>query len=281
MNISLNEQNLIINDYCVNKLSMSKLAKKYKHESMTIRNILTNNNIEIRSNNYYKFKYVDEHYFDTIDSQNKAYILGFIFADGCITRGNVFEIKLSCKDIDLLYDIKQELKSEHHIVIYGYTSGYKSTDDYCSLSIVNKTLYDGLVKSGVTERKTYTLEFPYSVITEDLYSHFIRGFFDGDGSVYSIKQSNTIGCSFTGTYNMLSSIRDITNKVTGSKANVHKYKYKDVYDFKIGGRYKVAKFYRWLYADANMFLKRKRQVFEDVFDTPRKTFNDYNTTSEY
>lgn len=254
-------QQEIIRLYTDLNYSMTKIAKQYDCGTDAVKAVLCKNNIQIRDNNAYKSKAVNETYFDKIDTPEKAYILGFIYADGCLTRGKTLYIKLTESDREILEKIRSCLGSNHKISVHGYTSGYFTKNKSCSLSIVNKHLHDSLVKCGATERKTKTLTFP-KFLDEDLTSHFIRGFFDGDGSVYEVNQTKFIGCSFTGTFDMLEGIRQICEKEFGTKAKVRKYKDKDIYDFKVGGKNNVIAFYKYLYKDATVFLGRKKLLFD-------------------
>ena len=253
-------QQEILRLYTDLKYSMSKIVKQYACSKNAIKTVLYKNNVQIRDNNAYKSKAVNETYFDKVDTPEKAYILGFIYADGCLTKGSTLEIKLTESDKEILEKIRKCLGSNHKIGVYRGTSGYTTQNKYCSLNIVNKHLHDSLVKWGATERKTKTLTFP-KFLDEKLVSHFIRGFFDGDGSVYEINQIKFIGCSFTGTFDMLENIRQICEKEFGTKAKVRKYKNKDIYDFKVGGKNNIIAFYKYLYKDATIFLGRKKLLF--------------------
>ena len=108
-------------------MSVSKISKFYKVNFSVITRVLKENNIEIRDNNSYKSKKVDENFFHDIDTQEKAYILGFFFADGCLTKKGTFGIKI--KDKELLERIKQELKSEHKIIKCKPNKGSYSQED--------------------------------------------------------------------------------------------------------------------------------------------------------
>ena len=105
------------------------------------------------------------------------------------------------------------------------------------------------------------MTFP-KFLDNSLVPHFVRGFFDGDGSVYEVKQNRFLGCSFTGTFDMLEAIRKICNEEFGTKAIVRKYKNKDIYDFKVGGKNNVKAFYKYMYKDATIFLGRKKLLFD-------------------
>lgn len=260
----------------INKIDTQKVIELYSdRNSITqisnilgigyrrVRKCLVDNNIQIRHNDFYRSKIVNENFFNKIDTEEKAYILGFIYADGCLTKGKILKISVTEDDNEILYKIREALGSSHTIGTYESHNGYKTKNRYSSLSISSRHLHDSLVECGATERKTKTLKFPdCNILPERLYNHFIRGFFDGDGSVYYVKQSNTVGCSFTGTKNMLDKIQMILYNITGSKSVVHKYKNKDIYDFKVGGRNKAKLFYDYIYKDATIFLGRKKSLFD-------------------
>lgn len=262
------DETKIISLYSDTKNSILRISKLIGCSWGAVRRVLIKNKIPIRDNNGYKCKQVNENYFDTIDTEEKAYILGFIYADGCLTKGNVLSFAVSDVDKEILEKIRSCLGSNHSIGTYESHNGYKTSHNYCKLSIVNKHLHDTLVYHGATERKTKTLIFP-KWLSSDLVHHFIRGFFDGDGSVYYVTQSNTVGCSFTGTFDMLNNIRAILHQEINTDAQVHKYKDKDIYDLKVGGKNKVIAFYDYLYKDASIFLSRKKEKFDQYLNFDR------------
>lgn len=243
---------------------MTSLAKEYSVNRSVIKRMLIENNIPIKSHSVIATKSIDENYFQYIDTKNKAYILGLIYADGCVTRNNTaFSIKLKSNDIDILYRMRDEFKSKHKIVVSVSRSGYSKNTKYCMLSIVNTQFVQHLIHKGVVMRKSKILQFPTpDLLPEKFHSDFVRGYFDGDGSVYRIKP-NGYCISFTGTESMLLGIRFILNQITGSSTNIHKYKNKDIYDLTYGGRNNIKKIYNYLYTDADMFLERKYKIFQN------------------
>lgn len=115
---------------------------------------------------------INEDYFNT-QSHNMYYILGFIYADGCIRLKDYrLEFHLKKTDMGLLSKILLEMQSNHPIYI---------TDKSAKVIIANKNIYYSLLKYGLHDRKSLDLNFPY--IPEEYMSDFIRGFFDGDGYV--------------------------------------------------------------------------------------------------
>lgn len=107
-------------------------------------------------------------------SPGMAYVLGFIFADGCLVEytNGYYGLDITTKDLPLLKLIKKRLGAEHKIG--RKERGYR-------LQIRNRCIYRDLLNLGLTPRKSKTVRFPK--ISEKYSSHFIRGLFDGDGSV--------------------------------------------------------------------------------------------------
>lgn len=126
-----------------------------------------------------------------IDTEVKAYMLGMLYADGCITnKGNYQKhVRLSLADkelIDKLYILFPFFNYEK----WDFGMYNKNCVEQFSLRKTCKELYNDLKTNGLVERKSTdnreNLKLPK--LSENLINHFIRGFFDGDGSVY--KQKN-------------------------------------------------------------------------------------------
>lgn len=107
-------------------------------------------------------------------SPEMAYVLGLIVTDGCISEAGT--VSLSMNDLELLKKVKEVIRSEHNITPSKHQSGL-----YC-FSFTREKLARDLNKLGVVPRKSLIVEFP-DVPREHL-PDFIRGVFDGDGSVY-------------------------------------------------------------------------------------------------
>ena len=142
-------------------------------------------NLPIRNDKEKNKKYIcNNSYFENIDTQEKAYWLGFIYADGYIGKNNNngrFGISLSTEDIDHLYKFKESIESSHPINKYRVSSGYKIGAEYCRIIICEEKLVNDLIKQGCVYNKTNILSPPN--IDKKLRRHFIRGYMDGDGSI--------------------------------------------------------------------------------------------------
>jgi len=190
-------------------VSAAKLAKKYDTWIQSITDRLKEDGIEVINEwNLPKFR---EDIFSTIDTEEKAYWLGFLFADGSVSsRDNMVELSLSIKDKEHLRKFSQFVED----------SGIKEAGHRCRWSRSSKLFKTDLVRYGCVPRKSLILEAPKN-IPEDLAIHFVRGYVDGDGCVFYDK-SNYFGrhrLEVLGTKNILDYIQTILGK---SKANYRK-----------------------------------------------------------
>jgi intein/homing endonuclease len=262
-NIEFIKSNKTKNFFCSSNCA-NKSRKVYYHRSclfcskeFTIHNIaeIKRGGGKYCSNECSSRKYIlNERYFEEIDSQNKAYILGFIFADGCVSKKKYeLIIKLHNQDTNILEDIKKELSTNTPIKTLTNYKNHQSC-----LRISSKKICSDLIKLGVTPSKTFTIEFPE--LKPELVKHFIRGYFDGDGCLYNggrDKKSNIYNI-FTASEKFKNSIIECLNLIgintrcyyrnNGYSINI--VRYKDTYNF-----------YNYLYNDSEMFLKRKKDKF--------------------
>lgn len=178
------DENIVIDEY-LNGSSTVKLGDKYGVRPSTIRNILIRNNIKLRSNKVNSRKYqVNENAFENIETEEQAYWLGFLYADGFVTNHNSKKIGITLAERDKghLCKFNSYLNSNYPIKTYVQTAGYAVGKNYCRLMITSEKMYDDLVKYGVVEHKTYALEYP-DFLPDNLQWHFLRGYCDGDGCI--------------------------------------------------------------------------------------------------
>ncbi len=124
---------------------------------------------------------LDNNVFETIDSEHKAYWLGFLYADGCVYISPPhYELVVGLSSIDVGHLEKFKIFLKSNKKLYKFNNG---TGD--CLRIQSKKICEDLINKGCIERKSLVLEFPNdNIVPNYLINHFIRGFFDGDGSIY-------------------------------------------------------------------------------------------------
>lgn len=201
----------------------------------------------------------NENYFENIDTENKAYWLGFIAADGCInSKYPTLSINISQKDLTLIE--KFALDIEFNNKIFKSTSLIKETGNYrhmCAINCTSKKLVSDLAKYGLGPQKTFTLQAPIN-IPDDMIRHWIRGYIDGDGCFTWNKKGNRLSIKVLGTESVLKYIHHHL-KLTCNVTNYGKIK-----NLSTGGNVLLTRIGHYLYDNATIFLKRKREKFDSL-----------------
>lgn len=192
-------------------LSMNQLAIQFNCSYTKIRNILILNDVVVRpshksSRSHFNAHDLDIDYFKNIDTQSKAYWLGFIVADGTISKDG-YKTSITSKDLEILEKFKAAIKSGHKITTVN-TFDKRTNKNYKRylIQICSKDFVKNIIKHGVTNRKSYTCDFPK--IKNKYVLDFIRGLFDGDGSIFLIPNKTQFRISFIGTKEILNYIRN-------------------------------------------------------------------------
>ena len=133
----------------------------------------------------------DENFFETIDTEEKAYIAGFIAADGTVVYNKTshgIKITLKSKDIELLEKIKDAMGYTGNIKIAKITTklpqGTNCFSEAATLFISSHKLPEDLISLGITPKKSLTLKIELTKIPKELWKHFLRGYWDGDGTIH-------------------------------------------------------------------------------------------------
>ena len=186
------------------KYSKNQIYSFCYRNNKKIKKLDKNIKSQIQSENARKYN-INQDYFKTW-SHNMAYILGFWYADGCIYGGKMFDITLHKKDKYIIKKIAQELDYQGPILDYVDRQA-------CRINFSCKVIYNDLIALGGTERKSKTLQFPNIPI--EFLPDFIRGYFDGDGSVYNVK-GKRINTNFAcGSNKFLQSLLQLLKKEAG------------------------------------------------------------------
>jgi hypothetical protein len=262
-------QNKIIELY-QNGLSEKKIEKEIGVSRPTIRKILKENNIHIRDNTEYRVYSVNENYFDIIDTPNKAYTLGFLYADGNVSKEK-YNIQLSLQEGDkhILEQISQDMKSESPLVFKNFEKYNRNQQNQYSLVIHNKHLHSALSQWGIIPNKTHILTYP-NFLEENLHRHFIRGVLDGDGCIHPPhgKNEKIKTVDICGTYNFCIGLKNIIESILNIHCSVIKTSpdpKRTTYRVTISGRLQVCKFLDWIYSDADLYLYRKYDIYQKYY----------------
>lgn len=200
-----------------------------------------------------------------------AYLVGLVMADGCITYNNgcyKMQLALNIKDRDIIDKLYTHYKLGS-VNVYNQKSGFNES------KVIKWVVYDhdlvhGLMYFEVEPRKTNLEVVP--CIPKDLYPHFLRGFFDGDGSVHCsynerIKR-NVHSISFALSLEMGQTINNLFKDELGiTPKKLKKNGKSDVnYVLQLSGASDLKKIYEYFYNDSTIYLDRKYEVFTKLYN---------------
>jgi hypothetical protein len=210
--------------------------------------------------------YVNLDFFEKIDTEEKAYWLGFIYADGNINKEtNSLCIVLSIKDYNHLEKLAKIFNKKL------YTREFKDERKQCKketyssviLKISSKQIKEDLISKSVVPGKTYIdSDEIFNHIPDNLLNHFIRGYFDGDGCVYATVKKINNYISFVGQRKFLNKTQSIIVNYTGASASKNQIG-NGCETLKWGGVEQIKSILEWLYKDATVFLERKQIKAEE------------------
>ena len=253
----------IILEYSKGKTN-KELSLKYNVHRTTIQRIIKNSNQNLRTQSETARKHNLINFNSGILSNNDAYILGLIYADGNLFK-NVIDIRLHEKDKEILLKISKYVygkntlkysKSKKWLAKNGKTY---TSDGQWRFTISSKQVTSILRKVGLTENKSLTIRFPK--LKSEFISHFIRGYFDGDGCIFvSKKYKNTNRVTMVSNYLFCEDLKYQIEKFLKINACVQ-YKTENVGTLSISGNKQIITFMDWIYQDANLKLNRKYQKY--------------------
>lgn len=265
--------------YKNNKVTYTEVANKFNIGITTVYKLINQRDIEKRMSFEYISYDIDETYFDNIDTINKAYILGLLYADGCISsNNNKVSIALEEHDVDILNSIREELKTDRPLFYIDYQKKGKKSKNQYMLSIENKHIHDSLIKAELLPQKSFTVKYP-SFLTNNLDRAFIRGMFDGDGCFYYNQKKLAGTISFTSSGQMIQALSQKIEEYLNIHPNIHKAQnavkdpQKNTMVLSFGGNKQVKRFLYWLYDDNGLRLNRKYQKYIQSYNINNSLLN--------
>ncbi|AEG14707.1 hypothetical protein Desku_1120 [Desulfofundulus kuznetsovii DSM 6115] len=260
----------IIRLYRDEGLSIRQIAKRLNIHHATIYSVLKRHGIGLRSKSEALRQYaVNENYFDAIDSPDKAYWLGLLYADGCVVHKNrrhLVQLALKIDDAGHVEKFRAVISSEAPIVYH---------DDEARLVVCSVRLTEALEKCGCVQCKSLMIKFPWDIVPEHLYSHFIRGYFDGDGTLSRSRRDKSWRSwnwsMVSGSYEFLEAVQKVLMRYCGvGKTKIVRRNASNCWRLQYGGRCQVARILDWLYKDStpetrldrkyNLYLRFREEV---------------------
>lgn len=262
-NLALIDDAIIINDY-KNGECYKEINEKYDIPYHSVEKIIRNSGIHIRTNSEVHTKYsLNTNYFDNIDTINKAYLLGFICADGYVTKRHEIGITVNLKDEELIDFFLKELESDR-------PKYYPPSVQAVTAIVQNIALCDKIQEYGILPCKSLTINIETVIekakLSDRQIKAFLLGYFDGDGcitiSLAKNKKTKLFTWSVTGTMETCSYYKQYFNNI-GFFTKRHKDD-KNNWTYCVSGRNLVKNSLSQLYEvkdELDFYLKRKYNKF--------------------
>lgn len=254
------EDELSVCDMYLSGKSTVEIGKMFNCSNHTVACVLEKHGIDRRHRKYA----INEHYFDSVDTPNKAYILGFLYADGYNNyEKRLVSLKLQDRDVGILEAIRKEIGVELPLMFEDYHNNYHSkfdTRDQYQLSLYSAHISKTLKDKGVVQAKSLILQWP-TFLQDDLYSHFLRGYIDGDGHLSPKPYDYHV--EFLSAYDFCVGAIEYIERTLGVNCRLIADRYENgitsiVY---ISHKDQVKLFLDWLYKNADLKLKRKYDIY--------------------
>lgn len=256
--IDKNQTKQIIDDY-LSGISSEHIALKMKINGSTVCRVLKKNGVVIRSATQNKRKYkIAEDYFEVIDAEDKAYFLGFLYADGNLSkRGNAIKIELQSRDRDILALFSTK--------IYGFekiSKDIRENETYLYTAIYCQKMHQDLIKLGCLPNKTFIIKFP-DFLSDELLRHFIRGYLDGDGCI-CLTDENRPRIDFTSNKEFIKGLQNyLCLKLNLQKNKLNqRHSNTETRSIQFSGFNQVNLILNYLYNNATVYMLRKYKSFQ-------------------
>lgn len=242
----------------------------------------TENAVQLKANRLglqlpVKYQYEKE-YFKDINSEEKAYWLGFIYADGYVSihnngRNHEFGMELKASDDEHLKKFNRNINGNLEISYRTREHKFKnyiSVVDTCSLRVYSQTFVSHLIEVGVVPNKTYVLDFP-NFLSNELMRHFIRGYIDGDGYIRFEKRVSGNGYGYETRLGYTCHSKQFTialkkylEKELCLKNELVLYKDKNSFSVDTANQIQLLTIINYLYNDSTIYLERKYETYKKL-----------------
>lgn len=263
--LTLEEKEKIIKYYYDNpNVKVKEIGQHFKLTKRAMGKLFKEFNISSQRKNRYT---LNEHFFDSIDNELKAYLLGYLFADGFVGDEEYNNIVFSQKKDDMeaveLFKESIEYTGELRIFEPGKAS-FKNSQDHVVVNFSSEHMANKLRNYGLLKKESYK---SLPKIDNNLLRHFVRGFFDGDGSITLTKSHYKDKVYYSGALDIivnknlvdffLNLFSDIHFTIDQSKTDYMVY-------LKCHSKKGVKFFYDYFYKDSKYFLSRKKRKFDEI-----------------
>lgn len=242
--------------------TFTSLAKEYNLSDRTISSWIKQAGIPKKQNSG-TISHCNEDYFETINTPNKAYLLGFITADGAVTgkhqEPTCCSIEVKDTDKDVILFAKQEINPESTITICDYKQKHN-----VRVSFNSKKLCSDLKKYGIIQNKSLVLEeVPIKLIPKEMLPFYFRGLIDGDGCVHK----NGSVSIYSGSKNFITSVQNVLISEVGlTRLSIY---HGTSYFITWSSKKDREKLFNYLYSNLNdtfYYIRKYSRLYNSLYD---------------
>lgn len=244
--------------------SLRQVAKILSRDRAALARMLRKSRIEIRQERGRRVHHFNQRVFEVIDTPEKAYFLGFLFADGSNDEksGRIL-LEVARRDESHLRKFVRFLSSSHKVRRRRKTSNQRTSSS--KLSIQSRALSADLASHGCVQRKSLVLKFP-NIVDAELRRSFIRGYFDGDGCITTYwrkeRRKYKSSCDFAGTRDFLSEVATELSGTLGLQPRL--YQQGKIWRLYVSKHQDVKELLEYLYRESGIYLDRKYRKAQQV-----------------
>ena len=244
-------------------ISLKALGKKYSIDKRRIQKWILDKSFLRDKNSSHRFTNFNEHIFDVIDSDEKAYWLGFFYADAYNSDTiNTFSLALKQEDHAHLVKLCNFIGLPEDKIVTYFAKLNGNEYPTCSIKLYSKHICQKMIELGCPRAKSFIITFP-NWLCKDLRVPFIRGMFDGDGSLckranneWKWSLATTKECGESIQYIILEELKFIVNLSYISKTN------HNTYELESNGNEKVLNLADWLYINSKQEVRLDRKYLK-------------------
>lgn len=194
--------------------------------------------------------------FEIIDNEEKAYWLGFLYADGNVgSKEDKIELGLAEKDLKHIEKFRDFIGIQNKISYREKTKSYR-------YSFRSQKCKNDLIDKGCVPKKSLILKFPNKKqVPNEFIRHFIRGYFDGDGWFTNTEKCFQVG--IIGTKNFIIGFLNTVNGINKNNKILNVHREDGAKEYVFSGYQDVLNFLNFIYKDCNIYLDRKYEHYLD------------------
>lgn len=258
------QEKLAVEIYQSGGMSAACIAENMGVDKGVIHGALARFGIKKRTTADYRRYQLNEGYFDEIDSEQKAYFLGLLYADGCCMHRKIHgssswvtHLGLEKKDAYMVEAFRDAICPNRDCLVGNARNQRR-------VGIYSRRIFESLSKLGCVPRKSLILKFPTSKqVPNHLLRHFVRGYFDGDGSVCctNLKRGHV---SIAGSVSFCAQLAEKLEEQLGRFNVTVPKQTPNIRIVQTGKQSILRAFYDYTYRDATIFLKRKKDKYDEL-----------------